>query len=217
MSKLRLVAVRDLPAMPESARRGIHVIDALLRGAPTWRRLEVPSAITLERLHEVLQETFGWDNRGPHSFLSVYGEFGGPVRPGSRAAKREAERRDESGVTLAQIAGKEGAWIAYVYGYRDEWRVDILAEKIRPATPGVAYPRCTGGHGEDTPGDLYGGVREFNAEREEEDEDEDEGAWQDDYFDPEYLTDDLSDLATVIIPAPNEARDVLRLPLDHLD
>lgn len=202
--------------MPESARRGIHVIDVFLRGAPTpWRRLEVPSTITLERLHEVLQETFGWDNWGPHSFLSVYGEFGGPVRPGSRAAKREAERLDESGVTLAQIAGKEGVWIAYEYGYRDEWLVDIRVERIRPAAPGVAYPRCTGGHGEDTPGDLYGGVREFNAERAEEDEDE--GLREDDYFDPEYLTEDLSDLATVIIPAPNEAHGILRSSLDHLD
>ena len=180
--------------MPETAVNGIHVVIVSLHGAapPPWRRLELPSAITLDRLHEVLQETFGWSNFGPHSFVTLYGEFGGPVRPTSRAAKRAAKRRDESGVALAQAAGDEGAGIAYLYGYHDEWRVDILVERILPAATGVAYPRCTGGQGEDIPGEGYHGVREFNAEREE--------PWLDVDFDPEDLTDDLSDLATVITP-----------------
>jgi Plasmid pRiA4b ORF-3-like protein len=140
----------------------------------------------------VLQETFGWSDFGPHSFVTIYGEFGGPVRPASRAAKRAAERRGESGVVLAQVADEEGLGVAYLYGYDDEWRVDILVERILPAAPGVAYPRCTGGQGEDTPGEGYHGVREFNAEREPFAPDMD--------FDPEDLTDDLADLATVIIP-----------------
>jgi hypothetical protein len=38
-----------------------------LRGAapPVWRRLEVPSAITLDHLHQALQEAFGWSSTGP--------------------------------------------------------------------------------------------------------------------------------------------------------
>jgi Plasmid pRiA4b ORF-3-like protein len=190
------VAQRELPAMPKTATWGIHVVIVSLHGAapPPWRRLEVPSAITLDRLHEVLQETFGWSDFGPHSFVTIYGEFGGPVRPASRAAKRAAERRDESGVVLAQVADEEGLGMAYLYGYDDEWRVDILVERILPAAPGVAYPRCTGGQGEDTPGEGYHGVREFNAEREPFAPDMD--------FDPEDLTDDLADLATVIRLSP---------------
>jgi Plasmid pRiA4b ORF-3-like protein len=185
---------RELPAVPEAAASSIHVLVVSLHGAapPPWRRLELPSAITLDRLHEVLQWTFGWSNFGPHSFVTIYGEFGGPARPTSRAAKRAAERRDESGAALAQAAGGEGDGIAYLYGYDDEWRVDILVETIRSAAPGVAYPRCTGGQGEDTPGEGYQGVSEFNAEREE--------FAPDMYFDPEELTEDLADLATVIIP-----------------
>lgn len=180
--------------MPKEAAGSIHVLIVSLHGAapPPWRRLELPSAITLDRLHEVLQWTFGWSNFGPHSFVTLYGEFGGPVRPTSRAAKRTAQRRDESGVALAQAAGDEGDGIAYLYGYDDEWRVDILVERILPAAPGVGYPRCTGGQGEDTPGDGYRGVREFNAERAEFGADE--------YFDPEDLTDDLADMAAVIVP-----------------
>ena len=197
------VTERTLPAMPETAASSIHVLIVSLHGAapPPWRRLELPSAMTLDRLHEVLQVTFGWSNFGPHSFVTHYGEFGGPARPGSRATKRAAERRDESGIALAQAAGEEGDGIAYLYGYYDEWRVDILVERILPATPGVAYPRCTSGQGEDIPGEGYSGVQEFNAERAEDAAEAGPPIfpWMDD-IDLELETEMLADLATVIIP-----------------
>lgn len=190
-----LAAGPELPAIPETAAKGVHGVVVSLYGAapPPWRRLELPSAITLDRLHQVLQETFGWSNLGPHSFLTVYGEFGGPAPPGSRAARRAASRRDESGVMLAQVAGEEDLEIAYLYGYDDEWRVDVVVEKVlAAAAPGVAYPRCTGGQGGDVPGEGYAGVWEFNAER--------EPFALDGHIYPEKLTEDLAELATVIIP-----------------
>ena len=194
---------RELPAMPETAASSIHVLVVSLHLAepPAWRRLELPSAITLDRLHQVLQGTFCWYNFGPHSFVTTYGEFGGPVRPTSRAAKRAAARHDESGVALAQAAGGRGDGIAYLYGYDDEWMVDILVEQILPATPGVAYPRCTGGQGEDIPGEGYRGVREFNAERAEDAAEDGPPIFPcSDDIDPEVETDMLAHLATVLIP-----------------
>jgi Plasmid pRiA4b ORF-3-like protein len=185
---------QEMPPIPAAAAKSIYVVIVSLYGAapPPWRRLELHGAMTLDRIHEVLQETFGWSDFGPHSFLTVYGEFGGPVRPGSGAARRAGERCDESGITLAQATCGEGLGMAYLYGYKDEWRVDILVEKILAAVPGVAYPRCTGGQGEDVPGEGFLDVREFNAER-------DPFGWDTD-VDPEELTEDLADLATVIIP-----------------
>jgi hypothetical protein len=123
--------------------------------------------------------------------MTTYGEFGGPVRPASRAAKRAAERRDESGVALARAGDSEGTEILYLHGYDDEWRVEITVDRIRPAKPGVAYPRCTGGQGEDKPGD-YLDLREFNAEREESAQD----FGPDIDFYPDELTDILVDLLT---------------------
>jgi Plasmid pRiA4b ORF-3-like protein len=110
----------------------------------------------------------------------------------SRAGRRAAEPRDEAHVMLAQAAGEEGLGMAYLYGYDDEWQVAIRVEKILPAASGVAYPRCTGGRGEDIPGEGYRGIWEFNAER--------APAALDIYFDPEDLTDDLAGVATVIVP-----------------
>jgi hypothetical protein len=195
------VTRRELPAMPADATAGIHVVTVSLHGAepPLWRRLELPSAMTLDRLHEVLQRTFAWTDFGPHSHQTPYGEFGGPVRPMSRAARRAAERGDDTTVALAQTAGEEGARIVYLHGYEDEWRVDITVDKIRSAAPGVAYPRCVSGQGDDSPGDGYRGIWEFNAERSEFAED----FGPDLDFSPADLTDELSELATVIVPRPS--------------
>jgi hypothetical protein len=192
------VTRRELPALPAAAAGSIHAVTVSLHGAqpPLWRRLELPSMIALDHLHEVLQLTFDWSDFGPHSFQTPYGEFGGPVRPASRAAHRAAERCDDSAVALAQAVGEENVLIVYLYGYDDEWRVDITIGKVRPASPGVAYPRCTGGQGEDTPGDGYRGIREFDAERAEFAVD----SGPDIDFDPEELTDELSELAGVITP-----------------
>jgi hypothetical protein len=139
---------------------------AFLRATPPpWRLPEVPSAMTLDRLHELLQRMFGWYGICPHSFVTIYGEFFGLMGPTSRTAAQTGEPRDESGVALAQAAGEEGLGIAYLYGYRDEWRVQIRVEKILSAAVGVAYPRCTRGRGEDIPGEGCWGVPQFNAER----------------------------------------------------
>ena len=187
-------AGRELPAVPETDAKDIYVVVVSLYGAapPPWRRLELPSAMTLDRLHGVLQEAFGWTGFGPHSFVTVYGEFGSAAQPGSRAAGRAAGRRDESGIRLSQVAGEDDMEIAYLYGYHDEWRVDIVVDELRAAAPGVAYPRCTGGQGGEVPGEGYAGVWEFNAER--------EPFALDVYFDPEELTEDLAEMATEIIP-----------------
>ena len=50
-------------------------------------------------------------------------------------------------MALAQVAAEEKAKIVYVYDFGDDWRHDIVVEKITPALPGVTYPRCTGGRG----------------------------------------------------------------------
>jgi hypothetical protein len=193
----------DVPAVPETVAREIHALCVNLHGAtpPSWRLLEVPGAMTLDRLHEVLQRTFGWDDFGPHSFVTIYGEFFGPLRPTSRAARRAAKGEGEpcagSGVMLAQAAGEEGLGTVYLYGYDDEWQVDIRVEKILSATAGVAYPRCTGGRGEGSPGEGYRSVLEFNADRELDALD-----IFFDCFDAGELTEDLEDLATVIVQGP---------------
>jgi len=154
------VAKQPLPALPEHAAATVHHVKVSLHGAkpPVWRRLEIPSTMTLDRVHAVLQTAFGWYNAHLHSFETVYGEFGAPD------CGDWTDHGDESAVTLAQVAPTEKAKVVYVYDFGDDWRHDIVVEKIRPGEPCVSYPRCTGGKG-GAPEEDSGGIWVFNSER----------------------------------------------------
>jgi hypothetical protein len=59
------------------------------------------------------------------------------------------------------VAAAEKAKVVYSYDFGDDWRHDIVVEKILPAEPGVAYPRCTGGR-RTAPREGCGGIEAFN-------------------------------------------------------
>jgi hypothetical protein len=142
----RRVPRQELPRLKKSAATTVHTVKASLHGAkpPVWRRLELPSELTLDMVHEVLQIAFAWHGYHLHQFETACGSFGRPDDDGDWGLEGVG---DESAVALAQVAAEEKAKIVYVYDFGDDWRHDIVVEKITPALPGVAYPRCTGGRG----------------------------------------------------------------------
>jgi len=88
------------------------------------------------------------------------------------------------------VAGAERAKVVYRYDFGDDWRHDIAVEKIIPAEPGVAYPRCAGGR-RDAPPEDCGGIWVFNEQF----------ADLADVFNVDDLNERLADQATVLIPA----------------
>ena len=140
----RRVPRQKLPRLKKPAAPTVHTVKASLHGAkpPVWRRLELPSELTLDMVHEVMQIAFTWHAYHLHQFETACGAFG---RPDGDWGFEEVG--DESAVALAQVAAEEKAKIVYVYDFGDDWRHDIVVEKITPTLPGVAYPRCTGGRG----------------------------------------------------------------------
>src|SRR5271170_2622681 len=144
---------QELPRLKKSAATTVHTVKASLHGAkpPVWRRLELPSELTLDMVHEVMQIAFAWHGYHLHQFETACGAYG---RPDDDWGFEEVG--DESTVALAQVAAEEKAKIVYVYDFGDDWRHDIVVEKIIPALPGVAYPRCTGGRGWAPEGDSGG-------------------------------------------------------------
>jgi hypothetical protein len=183
------VTKQKLLAAPRNAATTVHVVKVSLFGAkpPVWRRLEIPSAMPLNELHQVLQAAFEWDDYHLHQFETVCGEYGDPAHNDDWS-----ERDDESAVTLAQVATAQRAKVVYVYDFGDDWRHDIVVEKILPAEPGASYPRCTGGKG-DAPEEDSGGVWVFNAERAED-------GVRNGQFDADQVTGNLTALADVVVP-----------------
>lgn len=142
----RWVPRQKLPRLKKSAAATVHTVKASLHGAkpPVWRRIELPSDLTLDMVHEVMQIAFAWHGHHLHQFETACGAFGRPDDDGDWGFE---EVGDESAVALAQVAAEEKAKIVYVYDFGDDWRHDIVVEEITPSLPGVAYPRCTGGRG----------------------------------------------------------------------
>ncbi|GAA1651354.1 hypothetical protein GCM10009828_095530 [Actinoplanes couchii] len=104
---------------------------------PIWRRLEVPADTSLAVLHENLQAAFGWDDSHLHAFETGHGAF-------ARSADPDLGHRPEKPVTLKQVAPQAGARLLYRYDFGDDWRHQILVEKVLDRQD-LPYPRCTGG------------------------------------------------------------------------
>jgi hypothetical protein len=183
------VAIQRLPRLPKKAATTLHRVKVSLYGAkpPVWRRLEIPSAMTLDLVHEVLQVAFDWDGYHLHAFETVCGEFGSPDDDDDWS-----ERKDEATAALAQVAAAERAKVVYAYDFGDDWRHDIVVEKIVPAEPGIAYPRCTGGRRAAPPEDC-GGIWAFNELQ----------SGRDDPFDADEVTEALVGLAKVLVRPPD--------------
>ena len=148
---------RQPPAMPTAAvPAGIHRLKVTLRGSrpPIWRRFEVPSDITLKRLHAVIQLGFGWSDYHLFAFDTRSGRYG--------SYDPDLEIRSATSKKLSAVADAAGDKIRYEYDFGDQWELDILVEAIHPAEPGVAYPRCTAGRRAGPPEDC-GGVSGYGT------------------------------------------------------
>ena len=64
------VPIEKLPRLPEQAATSVYRVKVSLYGArpPVWRRIEIPSAMRLDVVHEVMQVAFDW--HGYHLHLS---------------------------------------------------------------------------------------------------------------------------------------------------
>lgn len=121
---------------------------------PIWRRLQVPAALTLDVLHEVLQVAMGWDNSHLHEFRIGQKRFGKPD-PNDRLMGLPAIGNERT-THLYLVLGKVGAKARYTYDFGDSWEHAVVLEKVLPPEPGVAYPICVAGKLHGPPEDCGG-------------------------------------------------------------
>lgn len=152
---------------------------------PIWRRIELKGSTSLYKLHQIIQEAFGWFGGHLHQFI-VAGEFYGESVP-------EADFELKSGrrFKLAQAAPAVGDTFLYEYDFGDGWLHEIKVEAIEPPEASVRYPRCLKGKRSAPPEDVGGpwGYEEFLAAiRDPEHEEHEEFLeWVGGSFDPEAL------------------------------
>ncbi|GIF49609.1 pRiA4b ORF-3-like protein [Asanoa ferruginea] len=114
-----------------------------------WRRVQLPGAYTLDRVHRVVQLAMGWQSFRLHSFEVDGVQYGEPDPDGELAL------RDELDVRLDAVAHK-GTRLLYTYDFGDWWEHDLLVEDVFAAEPDERYPLCLAGERACPPEDVGG-------------------------------------------------------------
>jgi hypothetical protein len=105
-----------------------------------WRRLLVPTDVTLAKLHTVLQNAMGWTNSHLHCFETSSGRYGM-----IGIEEDTDDLQDERRVKLSAVVPSEGASMLYRYDYGDDWEHLVVVEAILEPDPRHSYPLCVGG------------------------------------------------------------------------
>ena len=123
----------------------IYQIKVTLLGTkpPIWRRLLVPSSLTLAQLHDVLQTSMGWQNGHMHEFRMGRRYFGRPFPDEKLMGLPPTE--NERTTHLSDVLRTVKDRLTYTYDLGDSWEHDIVVEKQLPADSHATYSICVDG------------------------------------------------------------------------
>jgi hypothetical protein len=183
-----------------------HLLRVTLRDVrpKVTRGLLVPSGLSLDRLHQVLQVAMGWEDAHPHEFIV------GSLRNGQRYGKGHSSplfgpaTRSEKRFTLMQVAPTEGSKFLYWYDFGDDWYHDIVVKGIGVPQRDIATPHCADGKGACPPEDCGGPPGYANLlaalTNPKHEDHEDACEWLGDDFDPSAFDVDAvnEDLAGLV-------------------
>lgn len=161
-----------------------------------WRRLLVPSSVTLKDLHDILQIALGWTDSHLHQFEAKGQLYGRPDR------ESPVPIRNEGRTHLGKVLLREKDSMLYEYDFGDGWMHKIVVEKIVSPSPKVKVPCCVAGLRACPPEDSggpYGYAELLKVIRNpSHPEHEDMLEWLGDEFDPAYF--DLEDVNQQLAP-----------------
>ena len=118
---------------------------------PIWRRFQVESAVTLQRMHRILQVVMGWTDSHMHGFRVP--------QPGQRGARRQflpIEEADEKSTLLADLLRRPKDWVTYEYDFGDGWEHEIVLDDVVAHSSAARYPIVLSGRGACPPDDVGG-------------------------------------------------------------
>ncbi len=138
-------------------------VDLLDTDPTIWRLIEVPSTLTLDSLHPILQTAMGWTDSHLHQFMLADPQVHGPVERYLTAFDIEEgdEGVAEADVRLDEVLKAVGDELRYTYDFGDGWdhllRLDTRSPRADQDPPAAlldgqrACPPedCGGPHGYD--------------------------------------------------------------------
>lgn len=119
---------------------------------PIWRLIQVPSTYPLCCLHDVLQAVMGWTDSHLHQFERD-GQYWGVPEDYEEA---DIDIIDERRTKISAILKAQGDSMLYVYDLGDEWRHELVLERILPLPDTTVRPLCVSGERHCPPEDVGG-------------------------------------------------------------
>lgn len=152
---------RPVPARKSAARaNGNEIATIRIELCDTdpliWRQLEVPTAITLKMLHDIIQISMGWLDYHLWEFTIAGSRYGLPMDEDWGTEPR----KEASKVRLRDVLQPGKTSIDYLYDFGDSWEHRIIVTNLRQADATLAYPRYIGGEHNAPPEDC-GGIPGF--------------------------------------------------------
>lgn len=122
-----------------------------------WRQVEVPTAITLKALHDVVQAAMGWFDQHLWELRLGDQRYGQPI-PGDDWGGSPTFRADK--IRLSEILKGPKTVLDYTYDFGDNWEHRLTLNDARPGEPDTAYPRYVAGE-RAAPAEDSGGIPGF--------------------------------------------------------
>ncbi len=120
-----------------------------------WRRFVVPSSITLDRLHDVIQIVMGWTDSHLHEFKigkKRYTEYPQYEDDGLECGKYR----------LGDLIKQKNRIFDYMYDFGDDWQHELILEANRYFNPQENFEvTCVGGERACPPEDVGGTMGYF--------------------------------------------------------
>ena len=157
---VRPLLLLEPPVIPMQFRIRVDLVGAT---PPLWRRLTLPSNLTLDRVHEVLQAAFGWTDSHLHQFSLGFDRSLPRVQEILSAydVSDGADGVPETELRLDQLLGKKDDKLRYTYDFGDGWEHVLKLEAVEPLPATDAGVRCIGGRRQGAPEDV-GGIYSYD-------------------------------------------------------
>ncbi|MCD6328846.1 MAG: plasmid pRiA4b ORF-3 family protein [Candidatus Cloacimonetes bacterium] len=108
-----------------------------------WRRILVPSDVSLSDFHKIIQTTMGWTNTHLHQFYKNGKHYMEQMEEDYMWDDRN--QFDYIAMQLSDLLRYENEKISYEYDFGDGWNHEIVLEKILPFDDKEEYPVCIKG------------------------------------------------------------------------
>ena len=122
-----------------------------------WRRVDVPVSTTLLALHDIIQVTLAWQDTHLFEFQigdKVYGE------PSPDDEMYERKVYQAKSLRLGTVIDRGVDRFLYAYDFGDDWRHDVIVEKVFDGAENIDYPAFVDG-GRRAPPEDVGGASGF--------------------------------------------------------